>query len=176
MLVEELGRHFAIASSPEAEDLASGDHGFWNVISLIGPNDREFPAHHGAKSVYTELFTDIEDPEEMYSVKTSHIQRIFDHVDALDFQEPLLIHCAQGLGRSPAVTLGIMARSLYLDGEDDPVPASVEILRRLRPVASPNLLAAKVALGIFLRPDTVETAVEMLRTDEQFTANRFKRW
>jgi len=125
MLIEELGRHFAIGGRKEAEGLAAGNHGFWNVISLVGPGDLAFPDHQGAKSVHSELLTGWEDPDEVYSVNKRHLERIFAHVDELDFTEPLLVHCAQGLGRSPAVTLGVVARALFLDGEDDPAPQSI---------------------------------------------------
>ena len=176
MYIEQLGRHFSIGSRPEAEILAEGDYNFWNVISLIGPDDPAFPAHRGAKSLHTERFLDIEDLDALYAVRKVHLERVFSFVDELEFTEPILVHCVQGLSRSTAVALGIIARALYLDGEDVPVPEALEIIFKLRPVAAPNPLVMKIAFEQFLPANEVEEAIALVRDDERVMGNQFSRF
>jgi len=175
MIIEELGRHLLIEDRVRAEEHVHADRDFWNVISLIGPRDLAFPENYGAKSIHTERFEDVEDPCEFGSVRSVHLKRIFAYVDALDFTEPILIHCTLGLSRSPAVMLGVIARSLYLDGEDAPVPKALDILIQLRPIAGPNMLVARLAFEQFLPSVEVEIALEMVRSDNVLKGNRFHR-
>lgn len=176
MLIDELGRHIAIGNRERAEDLVSGDRDFWNVISLLDPNGRRFPVSNGAKSVHTEVFRDVEDESEPFIATDSHIERIFAHIDSLEIFDPILIHCSQGLSRSPAVALSIIARSLHLDGEPDPVPAAIEILLRLHKIAAPNLLVVRRAFELFLPTGEVDRGWRLVRDDPRFSGNRFQRW
>lgn len=175
MLVEEIGRHVAIANRVAAEDLASGDSGFWHVVSLRDPGSPPFPQNSGVVTLHSEVFRDIEDDSEPFSVRKTHIERIFRYVDERDLFDPLLIHCGQGLSRSPAVALAIISRSLRLDGEEEAVPTAIEIVLRLRDVASPNLLVTRLAFECFLSEDEAADACRLVKEDPRFAGNRFLR-
>ncbi len=65
--------------------------------------------------------------------KPDHMVRINDWVEALPDESRLLIHCIAGVGRSPAVALGLLAKNHSPD-------AAMQILLDIRPEAVPNIL------------------------------------
>ena len=77
------------------------------------------------------LFGDVTDPDEPGAAKPAHIEQAFAFIDGLPQDAHLLIHCLRGIGRSTALTLGILAR--YMDPED-----AAAALHGLRPEAKPN--------------------------------------
>jgi predicted protein tyrosine phosphatase len=76
-------------------------------------------------------FGDAMDPDEPDAAKIAHIEAAFAFVDGLPKDAHLLIHCLRGIGRSTALTLGILSR--YMEPED-----AAANLHALRPEAKPN--------------------------------------
>ncbi|WP_426228703.1 phosphatase [Pararhizobium sp. DWP3-4] len=77
------------------------------------------------------LFGDATDPDEADAAKSADIEQAFVFIDTLPQDARLLIHCLRGIGRSTALTLGILAR--YMEPED-----AAAALHGLRPEAKPN--------------------------------------
>ena len=77
------------------------------------------------------LFGDVTDPDEADAAKPAHIEQAFAFVDGLPQDAHLLIHCLRGIGRSTALTLGILAR--YTEPEE-----AAAALHGFRPEAKPN--------------------------------------
>lgn len=77
------------------------------------------------------LFGDITDPDEPEAARPEMIEQTFAFVDRLPGDAHLLIHCLRGIGRSTALTLGILSR--YMDAEE-----AAGSLHALRPEAKPN--------------------------------------
>ena len=77
------------------------------------------------------LFGDVTDPDEPDAARAAHIEQTFAFVDGLPQDAHLLVHCLRGIGRSTALTLGILAR--YTEPEE-----AAAALHGLRPEAKPN--------------------------------------
>jgi predicted protein tyrosine phosphatase len=77
------------------------------------------------------LFGDVTDPDEPDAAQAEHIEQAFAFIDSLPEDAHLLIHCLRGIGRSTALTLGILAR--YMQPEE-----AAAALHALRPEAKPN--------------------------------------
>ena len=77
------------------------------------------------------LFGDVTDPDEPDAARIEAIERTFAFVDTLPQDAHLLVHCLRGIGRSTALTLGILAR--YMEPEQ-----AAGALHALRPEAKPN--------------------------------------
>ncbi|TCP81243.1 putative protein tyrosine phosphatase [Rhizobium sp. PP-CC-2G-626] len=77
------------------------------------------------------IFGDTMDPEERDAARSQAIAQAFAFIDGLPADARLLVHCLRGIGRSTALTLGILAR--YMDPE-----AAAAALHALRPDAKPN--------------------------------------
>ncbi|KQY31881.1 phosphatase [Rhizobium sp. Root483D2] len=120
-----------VASQTEARH----NRGVWapsHLISIRAPGTKllsmiELPAERHLEL----LFGDVTDPEEPDAATAADIDRAFAFVDGLPEDAHLLIHCLRGIGRSTALTLGILAR--YMDPEE-----AAAALHGLRPEAKPN--------------------------------------
>jgi len=77
------------------------------------------------------LFGDVTDPDEPDAARIDAIERTFAFIDGLPGDAHLLVHCLRGIGRSTALTLGILAR--YMEPEE-----AAAALHGLRPEAKPN--------------------------------------
>ncbi|OJF93895.1 phosphatase [Pararhizobium antarcticum] len=77
------------------------------------------------------LFGDVTDPDEREAARPEAIEQAFAFIDRLSADANLLVHCLRGIGRSTALTLGILAR--YMPPED-----AAGMLHGLRPEAKPN--------------------------------------
>lgn len=77
------------------------------------------------------LFGDVTDPEEHEAARATDIDKAFAFIDTLPQDAHLLVHCLRGIGRSTALTLGILAR--YMGPEE-----AAAALHGLRPEAKPN--------------------------------------
>jgi predicted protein tyrosine phosphatase len=77
------------------------------------------------------VFGDTTDPDERDAARPQAIADAFAFIDTLPVDARLLVHCLRGIGRSTALTLGILAR--YLEPE-----AAAAALHALRPDARPN--------------------------------------
>jgi predicted protein tyrosine phosphatase len=103
-----------------------------HLISIRAPGTKllsmiELPAERHLEL----LFGDVTDPDEPDAAKPAQIEQAFAFIDSLPQDAHLLIHCLRGIGRSTALTLGILARSM------EPEEAAAA-LHRLRPEAKPN--------------------------------------
>jgi predicted protein tyrosine phosphatase len=76
-------------------------------------------------------FGDATDPDAPDAARAEAIEATFAFIDGLPEDAHLLIHCLRGIGRSTALTLGILAR--YMAPEKAPAT-----LHALRPEAKPN--------------------------------------
>lgn len=79
------------------------------------------------------LFDDVEDEDEGRAPTPEHVAAVCAWTDGLPADARLLIHCMQGVHRSAAIGLGLLAR--YLTPE-----RAGAVLHGLRPVAEPNKL------------------------------------
>lgn len=77
------------------------------------------------------LFGDALDPDEPDAARAEDVARCLAFVDGLPGDARLLVHCLRGIGRAPALSLGILAR--YLDPE-----SAAATLHALKPDAKPN--------------------------------------
>ncbi len=84
-----------------------------------------------AKNHLELLFGDVTDPDEPDAARAEAIEQTFAFVDQLPEDAHLLVHCLRGIGRSTALTMGILAR--YMDPEE-----AAAALHGLRPEAKPN--------------------------------------
>lgn len=82
------------------------------------------------------LFDDTEDEADQEAPRREHLDRAAAFVDALPGDARLLVHCLQGLSRSTAMALGLIAR------EVSPLRAGY-LLHCARPVATPNRLIVR---------------------------------
>jgi predicted protein tyrosine phosphatase len=103
-----------------------------HLISIRAPETKllsmiELPAERHLELI----FGDTIDPEERGAARAQAITDAFAFIDALPADARLLVHCLRGIGRSTALTLGILAR--YMEPE-----AAAAALHALRPDAKPN--------------------------------------
>lgn len=77
------------------------------------------------------IFGDALDPDEPGAARGEQIAEALAFVDRLPGDARLLVHCLRGIGRAPALSLGVLAR--YLGPED-----AAAALHALKPDAKPN--------------------------------------
>ncbi|OLP61579.1 phosphatase [Xaviernesmea oryzae] len=77
------------------------------------------------------IFSDALDQEEPHAATAEAVDQAFAFIDRLPADAHLLVHCLRGLGRAPALALGILGR--YMEPE-----AAAANLHMLRPEAKPN--------------------------------------
>jgi predicted protein tyrosine phosphatase len=97
------------------------------------------PARHLVLS-----FEDTHDAAHPDAPQAAHVAAAAAFVDALPADARLIVHCLQGLSRSTALALGLIAREVA------PLRAGY-LLHSLRPVATPNPLLVRLwdaALGL----------------------------
>lgn len=97
-------------------------------------------------------FDDVTDPARPEAPSVAHLEAAMAFVDNLPEEAALVIHCMQGVSRSTALALGLLAR------EVPPLRAG-HLLHSLRPSACPNPLLVRLwddLLG--LRGELVQVA------------------
>ena len=108
--------------------------GTTHLVSMRGSRVRLFTMAGIADDRHLRLvFDDTLDQADLNAPTIGHVDEVCRFVDALPADANLLVHCLQGMHRSTAVTLGILAR--YLPPED-----AGAALHALRPMAIPNAL------------------------------------
>jgi predicted protein tyrosine phosphatase len=126
-----------IVGVEEARRLTPAELAVWNILSIVGRKYEplSFP---GARSMKSLHFDDVEAdcPEDGEFAATPQDIRV-----ALAFSrgigdEPLLIHCLMGISRSTSLAWLIIYDKLK--SRPDAVRQSFEIVRKLRPILSPN--------------------------------------
>lgn len=155
MFIAALQRSLAVAGESEVAAMLSREPGVWSVVSIRAPQQPQL-ALRGAREVCRVFFADLteypEGPAREQAASWVDLGRIFAFADRTH-PGPLLIHCAAGMSRSPAVALGCIIRALH--PRHGVARAAVEILEKIRPDTSPNRLVLRLALEQFLEPDEV---------------------
>ncbi|MEQ8823398.1 MAG: hypothetical protein RIC14_03395 [Filomicrobium sp.] len=109
-----------------------------HLLSLIEPGRRlRRPDTIERANHLVLMFKDTWNPRLLLAPAEEHIVRINEWVDSLPSGSRLLVHCFAGVGRSPGVALGILAKSM-------PPERAVEMVFELRPIAAPNALVVKL--------------------------------
>ena len=126
-----------IVGIEEVRRLSQAELAGWNILSI---RDRmseplSFPGARSRKSLH------FDDVEADYPEDGQFAARLEDLQAALAFSrgiedEPLLIHCTMGMSRSTAIAWIIIYDKLR--AEPDAVRRSFEIVRKLRPMLTPN--------------------------------------
>jgi predicted protein tyrosine phosphatase len=137
MDIDSFKRKMKIVGVEEARRLRPAELARWNILSICGRRSGplSFPGARATKSLYfDDVEADFQDDGE-FAARPEDIQ------DALVFargigDEPLLIHCAMGISRSTGVAWIIIYDKLK--SQPDAVRQSFEIVRKLRPILSPN--------------------------------------
>jgi len=126
-----------IVGVEEALRLSQAELAGWNVLSICGRMEAPL-SFRGAKSTKNLHFDDVEEdcPEDgQFAARLEDIQEALAFAREID-GEPLLIHCVAGISRSTALAWIIIYDKLK--DEPDAVRQSFEIVRKLRPILSPN--------------------------------------
>lgn len=120
-------------------------------------------AHARAVRQHVQVFYDIDNPDHPQGPKAAHVDwvrertraHLRDHADA-----GLIIQCAMGKSRSPALGLAALLTAHEVTGAGKPEPAAVvATLAALRPKATPNLLLVKLTDEAFGYRGTLVQAV-----------------
>ena len=126
-----------ISGVEEARRLSRAELAGWNILSICG-RMQEPLRFSGARSTKSLHFDDVEAdcPEDgEFAATAENIQEALAFARQVD-DEPLLIHCAAGISRSPALAWIIVYDKLK--GEPEAVRRSFDIVRKLRPILAPN--------------------------------------
>lgn len=103
-----------------------------HLISIRAPGTKLLSMIDLPPERHLELqFSDALLADEPQSATVHVIEQAFAFIDTLPEDARLLIHCLRGIGRSTALTMGILAR--YMDAEQ-----AAANLHALRPDAKPN--------------------------------------
>lgn len=121
----------------EVEDVAASFHPT-HLLSLIEPGRRmRRPDTINRKNHLIMMFQDTWNADLLLAPTPEHMSRIDAWVESLPEGSRLLIHCFAGVGRSPGVGLGILAKSM-------PLAEAVAKVLEIRPEALPNPLIVKL--------------------------------
>ncbi|MDK1384702.1 phosphatase [Sinorhizobium sp. 8-89] len=103
-----------------------------HLVSIRAPASRLLSMIELPPERHLELyFGDATDPDAPDAARAEAIEATFAFIDTLPADAHLLVHCLRGIGRSTALTLGILAR--YMAPEE-----AAAALHALRPEAKPN--------------------------------------
>jgi predicted protein tyrosine phosphatase len=137
MDIELFKRKMKIVGVEEALRLSQAELAGWNILSICGRMEAPL-SFREARSTKNLHFDDVEGdcPEDgEFAARPEDIQEALAFAREID-GEPLLIHCVAGISRSTALAWIIIYDRLK--GKPDAVRQSFEIVRKLRPILSPN--------------------------------------
>lgn len=176
MYLKALKRQMAVCSFDEAMRLTALDKGYWNVVSIHGPRESKARLPQ-ANTICYACFDDVE--EEYYdgvcSATADDVADIFNFIRALKPPAaPVLIHCQQGLSRSPAVALS------WIYGQLPPTPRravkAIDLLVQLRPQAKPNRLVLALGLAQFIDAGKAGELASWMVDEPRLKWNRIALW
>lgn len=105
-----------------------------HILAVVDDADDAATSSRREVTTHVEVFGDIVDPTSSDAPTHEHVRRIIDLARTLNPTDRLLVHCAAGIGRSPAASLCVWSAL----GRD---PSSAfRSLLRIRPQADPNPL------------------------------------
>lgn len=108
--------------------------GATHILSFLDPGDRLVTPREVAPSNHVTFnMDDTHEPRDAYPPTMEHVRQVHAWFDALPADARLLVHCFQGVSRSTAMTLGLLA-TLWT-----PEDAAIR-LQKIRPEATPNRL------------------------------------
>jgi predicted protein tyrosine phosphatase len=129
MIIPEINLEIAIASRVGAESLLISQPKRWCVISIRGP--RELRSNlSSAKDSAEIVFDDVATAGAIFAPHPVHAQAIIEAAERF-IGNPLLVHCAMGLSRSPAAALGILYLYARRKSLTDPVDFALNWLKEL---------------------------------------------
>lgn len=108
-----------------------------HVISIRRASRPYYPPKVAPERHLVLEFEDTTDAAHLAAPAPSHLDAAMAFVDTLPADARLLVHCLQGLSRSTGLVLGLLAR------EVSPMRAA-NLLHTARPVATPNMLMARL--------------------------------
>lgn len=112
----------------------------WEVSHIISIQQAALPYRGADLSEEVHLlldFDDVTDPSRLGAPTLAHLASAMSFVDSLPAEAVLVVHCAQGVSRSTALALGLLAREV-------PPARAAALLHGLRPFACPNPLLVRL--------------------------------
>jgi predicted protein tyrosine phosphatase len=110
------------------------ESGVTHLLSVRGVKNRLFTLDGLAEDRHLVLvFDDTPDGADPDAPTAGHVETVCRWVDTLPLNAKLIVHCLQGMHRSAAIGLGILARYM------PPLDAGAA-LHAIRPMANPNRL------------------------------------
>lgn len=173
MYIEFHGRHLAIGSRLEAEQLVRTDKKFWNVISICSPTSKAADLRDALK-VHPVRFEDTEDMRDGEAVAVPRVEVIASALQFAKETEPgaLLIHCQMGWSRSTAIALLVLVQKQWPG--PDAVAQAIESLLLVRERSRPNHLILELGFGLFMTKEESKAAMELVAKHPQFLSNRLE--
>lgn len=147
-----------VLSEDEAWYLHLQERDKWNIVSLWadvynsekGKLERIRPEFPHAKSLHQELFHDANQKEErIILADETHIRRILKFGRMIRNQ-PLLVHCHAGIGRSPAVAI-LLVLDAIKDTSKQPFEDALDIVYRVRHIMQPNSHIINIGVPLIAR-------------------------
>jgi len=166
----------AVGSLDGAVRLTGMDKGYWNVVSIHGPQERK--AHlPWAKTIHYSCFDDTENEHSAVarSAKAADIAGIFGFIRRLGSGPdagPLMIHCQLGLSRSPAVAMSWIYGCLPPTG--DRIVRAIDLLLELRSQAKPNRLVLALGLAQFMALEEARQIADLIVSEPRLGRDRFR--
>ena len=144
MIILEANLEIRVSSRIAAESLLADEPQRWCAISIRGPQESKANLSRAKDSAIV-VFDDVSNKNDMFCPRLAHAQAIIEAAGKFA-GNPLLIHCAMGLSRSPAAALGILYFHAKKQCLPDPVDFSMNWLNQLGDF-KPNPLLAKLMIG-----------------------------
>ncbi len=152
------------------------DKGYWNVVSIHGPNEHkaQLPS---AKTILYSCFDDVENEHSAVGrgATAADIAGIFGFLRGLGVApraEPIMIQCQMGVSRSPAVALSWIYGCL--PPAPDRVVRAIDLLLELRPQAKPNRLVLALGLAQFMALEEAQRVAGRIVSEPRLERNRFR--
>lgn len=125
-----------VLSKFDAEEIYS-EGNYNHLISIRGPTDKLFAYFDDNKNYLELIFDDIEYSSHVYQKATlEDIDKLFNYLKNVNANDNILIHCAAGISRSPAICLLLWA---FVLGDNNEYEAVDKMKKSCYEFISPNL-------------------------------------